>query len=289
MQINFKEVIGHILLELFVNILSEPKMGKDSMNTKFRRGVPMDIRIWIIAVIPGVVLAVAVYMLDKYEREPVSMLLKIFMLGALSVIPVIAVENFLLGMNIFSGAMAAFYTSFIVAGFTEEFFKREVVLRWAFDDVHFHEKLDGIVFCVFAALGFATVENISYVVFRFDANVYVGIMRGILSVPAHMLFAITMGYYLSLAKCCKSCSYEERLGYLRKSLFVPMILHGTFNFILMLGVEKYLLVFMLYVGYLWKINIKRIREYTLDSKLNHTHPVASESHESGRKGDEDDE
>lgn len=236
----------------------------------------MDLRIWIIAIIPGVVLAITIYMLDKYDREPVSMLLKIFFLGALSVIPVIVVENFLLGWNVFSGVLGAFYTSFIVAGFTEEFFKRQVVLRWAFDDVHFHEKLDGIVFCVFAALGFATVENISYVVFRFDANVYVGIMRGVLSVPAHMLFAITMGYYLSLAKCCRSCSYEERVGYLRKSLYVPMMLHGTFNFILMLGVEKYFFIFILYVGYLWKVNIKRIREYTMDSKLNHTH--AAENH-----------
>ncbi|KDR95574.1 Membrane proteinase PrsW, cleaves anti-sigma factor RsiW, M82 family [Peptoclostridium litorale DSM 5388] len=228
----------------------------------------MDISIWTLAVTPGIILAVIIYLVDRYDREPLPLLFKIFALGAFSVFPVIVVENILLSLNIFSGALSGLYVSFIVAGFTEEYFKRLVVLRWAFNDTHFNEKLDGIVFSVFSALGFATIENISYVVFRYS-NVYVGLLRGILSVPAHMLFAITMGYYLSLVKYCKSCGYEDKENYFKKSLYVPMVLHGTFNFILMLGFERYLVVFLVYIGYLWTVNIKRLREYARESRIRH--------------------
>ncbi len=50
-------------------------------------------------------------------------------------------------------------------------------------------------------MGFATVENIVYVVYRYANNPpHVGLYRGVFSVPAHAVFGITMGYYLSLAK-----------------------------------------------------------------------------------------
>ncbi len=65
---------------------------------------------------------------------------------------------------------------------------------------YFNEKLDGIVYGVFSAMGFATVENIVYVVYRYANNPHVGLYRGIFSVPAHAVFGITMGYYLSLAR-----------------------------------------------------------------------------------------
>lgn len=172
----------------------------------------MITRLFIIAVIPSIAIAIAIYLADRYDREPLSLLIKVFVLGVLSVIPVLMVENVLMRLNIFTGLLGAAFTAFIIAGVTEEYFKRAVVLYSAYNSKYFNEKLDGIVYCGFSALGFATIENIMYVVFRFSSNYYVGIMRGILSVPAHILFAVTMGYYLSLAK------YTEDEG-LRKKYF----------------------------------------------------------------------
>lgn len=144
----------------------------------------------------------------------------------LSIIPAIIIEMVFGYFNIFSGLWRAAYTAFIVAGFSEELVKRMVVLKIAFRHPAFDEKLDGIVYAVFASLGFATIENVMYVVFRY-ANVGVGIQRAIFSVPAHMLFAITMGYYLSLAK------YAEEEGtkkfYFSMSLIVPIVLHGIYD------------------------------------------------------------
>lgn len=46
-------------------------------------------------------------------------------------------------------------------------------------------------------MGFAMVENVLYVA---DGGIVVAIGRAITAVPAHMLFAIPMGYFLSLSK-----------------------------------------------------------------------------------------
>ncbi|KOA19697.1 protease PrsW [Clostridium homopropionicum DSM 5847] len=224
----------------------------------------MNTRLFIIALVPGIVLAFSAYLTDRYDREPLGLLIKVFIFGALSVIPTGIVENILSSFNIFNGLLGAAYTAFIVAGITEEFFKREVVLRFAFRSREFNEKLDGIIYAAYSALGFATIENVMYVVFRYTANPYVGIYRGVLSVPAHLLFAVTMGYYLSLAKF--SSSREEYEYYLKKSLRVPAILHGIFDFILMSEVSFLLALFIPFVAYLWIVNLRKLNRYYKESK-----------------------
>lgn len=220
--------------------------------------------LFLVAVAPGIAFALAIYLTDRYDKEPIGLLLKIFIIGALSVIPTAFVETILSMFNVFGGYLGILYTSFVVAGLTEEYFKRIVVVKFALFHEAFNEKLDGIVYCSFSALGFATVENIMYVVFRYSANPYVGIMRGILSVPAHMLFGITMGYYLSLAKYADS--EEERARYFKKSLYVPVLLHGIFDFILMSQSQWLMIVFIPFVLFLWVFNLKKLRKYWILSR-----------------------
>jgi len=221
-------------------------------------------RLFVIAIIPGIALSIGMYLTDRYDKEPVNLLFKVFIFGCLSVIPTAIVERILVSINIFGGLIGSAFTAFIVAGLTEEFFKREVVLKSAYNSIHFNEKLDGIVYCVFAALGFATIENIMYVVFRFSSNPYIGLYRGILSVPAHMLFAVTMGYYLSLAKY--SNDKKEFKKYLNKSLLVPVILHGIFDFILMANIPILMTIFIPYIIFLWIVNLRKLNEYYKESK-----------------------
>lgn len=224
----------------------------------------MSTRLFVIAVIPGIALTLAAYLTDRYDREPISLLMKVFILGCLSVIPAAIVENFLMSFNIFRWLLGPAYQAFIVAGLTEEFFKREVVLRTAFRSHAFDEKLDGIIYAAFSALGFATVENIIYVVFRFTTNPHIGIYRGVFSVPAHMLFAVTMGYYLSLAKFSQKDITNRH--YLRRSWLIPAILHGTFNFILMSNLPRLMTLFIPFVVYLWAINLRKLNRFYLESR-----------------------
>lgn len=227
----------------------------------------MITRLVIIAVTPAISIALAVYLSDRYDKEPLKLLLKTFLFGAFSTLPTIVVERFLVSFNIFPGILGVAYISFIVAGFTEEFFKREVVLRLNYNNPSFNEKLDGIVYSVFSALGFATLENIMYLLRFSTFNPYIGLYRGILSVPAHTIFAVTMGYYLSLAKYSDSEAMERI--YLRKSLFMPAILHGIFDFILMSNIPIIAFLFIPYVIYIWRTNQIKLNQYIVESAKRH--------------------
>lgn len=226
----------------------------------------MDLRLLVIALTPVVAFGLAAYYTDRFDREPLPLLIKLFLLGALSVLPTLVVERFLTSINIFSGLLSSAFMAFIVAGLTEEFFKREVVLRAGYFHRAFNEKLDGIIYAVFAALGFAMVENLMYVLVRYSANFYVGISRGLFSVPTHVLLGVTMGYYLSLAKFSGNPKLERL--YLRKAFLVPVILHGFFDFILMADIPILLTLFIPYVSYLWIVNLKKLNQYYRDSKEN---------------------
>ncbi len=236
---------------------------KDARKEKLN-GITMDIiRLIIIAIIPGIALALALYLTDRYDREPVNLLLKLFLFGMIAAIPTILVENFLSNINFLRGFLSIAWTAFIVAGLTEEYFKRLVVMKLAYLHPAFNEKLDGIIYCTFSALGFATIENIMYVISGYDADPYIGLYRGLLSVPAHMLFAITMGYYLSLAKF--SPDAQNRKKYLRLSLLVPILFHGTFNFILTAN-NMLMVLFVPFVVFMWVVNLKKLNLYYRESK-----------------------
>jgi Predicted membrane protein len=216
-----------------------------------------------IALAPTIALGLYIYQKDRHDREPLSLLLKLFISGALTVIPVYFIEKILSYINPFIGVLSAAYTAFIVAGITEEYFKRIPVVKLACPNKNYDEKLDGIVYSVFSALGFATIENLIYVLARSGNIIYTGVSRGIFAVPAHVLFAITMGYYLSLSKFAESDNVRK-LNF-NRSLYVPVLLHGTYDFILMARFTNLMIVFVLFVLYLWKVNLDKLNEYVNDS------------------------
>lgn len=224
----------------------------------------MNLNLFMTAITPGIAFGFLFYFFDRHDREPIRILLKVFIMGIFSVIPTIFIENILSNFNVFPGIFGIGYTAFIVAGLTEEFMKRQVVLKTVYFNPVFDEKLDGIVYCVMSALGFATIENILYIVFRFSDVESIGFYRAIISVPAHMLFAVTMGYYLSLSKF--ALTPEESQFYLKKSLAVPAVLHGIFDFILMSQIAVLMVLFVPFIIYLWINNFKKLNMYYADSK-----------------------
>lgn len=224
----------------------------------------MSTRLFIIAITPAVIGLGAIYLSDRHDREPLKLLILTFLLGAFAVVPSIIVEEILIRFNIFPGVGGAFYNAFIVAGFTEEYFKRFMILKVPFKTSYFNEKLDGIVYGVFSALGFATVENIIYVVFTYTNNPFIGLYRGIFSVPAHAIFGVTMGYYLSLSRFDTDKIRKKKN--MTKSLVYPIILHGLFDFILMANIIELTMLFVPYVIFLWWLNERKLSSFLYDSK-----------------------
>jgi RsiW-degrading membrane proteinase PrsW (M82 family) len=209
--------------------------------------------ILIASLAPVGIILLYIYLRDKYDREPLWLLIKLVIAGAVVVIPIAYVERALIAwMPPFHRIGAAAYHAFVVAGITEEGFKFLVLYLVAWNNRWFNEKFDGIVYAVFVSLGFAAVENILYVV---QSGYQTALIRALTAVPAHALFGVAMGYYVGIARM-----YEEiRSNYLRKAILVPVILHGIYDFILMVDIGWLLMLFIPYVVYLYMAGMRKIR------------------------------
>lgn len=215
--------------------------------------------IFFVALAPVAVILFYVYIRDKYEKEPLRLLLKTLLAGAFITIPILGVEMILSTYeNQLTGLWSAAYTSFVVAGFTEELFKFLVLYFFIRKDAHFNEQFDGIVYAVFVSLGFAAVENILYVT---EHGMQVGLTRAITAVPAHALFGVIMGFYFG-----KSLLHPQR-KYLILALVMPILFHGIYDFILFSKEYILLLLFIPYLIYLWINGFKKMKYLSEHSRF----------------------
>lgn len=236
---------------------------------------------FISAVLPVLLLLYFIYKKDKYQPEPLGKLILAFFVGCLSVIPAGLMESVIMPLGPDAEqfpVMNGLFNGFLVAGVSEELWKL-ILLMWViWKSPHFDEFFDGIVYAAYLSLGFACVENIGYVLSGSD-QMATALMRGLLAVPAHFLFAVTMGYYVSLAKFDPS----NKRSHLWKAFLYPMLLHGTYDALLMVssnlataaGDEDMVvgivcvvlfIVFVVFDIKLWRWGLKRIKRMQERSK-----------------------
>ena len=187
-----------------------------------------------LALAPAIVIMIYIYIKDKYEREPIKLLLKNFGLGATASIIITLIIGVILKI-IFPTAdplsiSQQFFKAFVVVALVEEFSKYIVVRFYAQRNKEFDEPFDGIVYAVMVSMGFAALENIMYV-FQFGmAN---GIVRAFTAVPAHATFGILMGYYMGKAKFAATKKDKIRLNL--TGLFAATLFHGAYDFFLFIN------------------------------------------------------
>jgi len=213
---------------------------------------------------PVLLLLFFIYIRDKYEREPLGLILKVVLLGAITPLPIIFIEKILvyIGQTLsLSGFVEVFWHSFVVAGITEEVFKFLVIFLIVWKNSNFNEKFDGIVYASFASLGFALVENFLYVM---QNGAGVGFLRAFTAVPAHAIFGITMGYFLGLAKFD-----NQKQGYfIMLALFLPILLHGFYDFILMSQNTILMILFIPYLIGMVYFALRLMKDHSDKSKFN---------------------
>ncbi len=90
----------------------------------------------------------------------------------------------------------------------------------------FDEVMDGIVYTVVASLGFACFENVMYVM---SGGVGVALTRAFTAVPLHAFCSGIMGYYIGMAKFDQA----NQKKYFRKGLFIAILTHGLYDFLLL--------------------------------------------------------
>jgi hypothetical protein len=133
---------------------------------------------------------------DVYRPEPRRLLITTFALGSAVTIPVALVEFVFLGDSSLSdevtlGALAI--GMLLVVGPAEELGKFAVVRFVPYRSLYFDEPMDGLVYGAAASLGFASLENLAYML-TFGPEVI--LVRGPLSTLGHLVLGSIWGYPL---------------------------------------------------------------------------------------------
>lgn len=205
----------------------------------------------VLAFAPGIFWLWMVRRRDRYRPEPRALVIRTFLWGMIVAIPVAIVEALLLFLaspgSFGPGATAPpsigtiAFVSFVVAGVTEELGKFLVVRHTVYHSPYFDEPMDGLVYSSAAALGFASLENVGYLLaFGWQAI----LVRGPFSTLAHVLFSVMWGYPLAQRKV----RGHGLKGRLLLGLIASMVAHGLFDFLLFREDTYSLLVIPLFLA-----------------------------------------
>jgi RsiW-degrading membrane proteinase PrsW (M82 family) len=168
--------------------------------------------------------------MDKYEKEPERLIYLTFFAGVFATFPSMILE-FPLQMSghPFPPSLKDFFLSFLWVGLVEESFKYLAVRLTVYRSIQFNEVMDGMIYMISAALGFAATENVGYMLgFGFS----VGFLRAILSYLGHVSFSATLGYYMGKAKI------EGRRGWLWVGFMWAISLHCLYDTFFVIGSVK---------------------------------------------------
>lgn len=206
--------------------------------------------IGIAAVAPGIALLTYFYLKDKYESEPLHMVMKVFFLGFLIVLPVMIVQR---GLTIWLGD-GPFVTAFAISAGVEEAMKWFVLFHLIYNHTEFDEPYDGIVYAAAISLGFATVENVIFGLAH-QVSVSTLVIRALLPVSGHAMFGVMMGYYLGRAKFSSNWNTRK---YLILSLLLPLFWHGIYDWILGNITQYWIWYIIPLMAFLWYGGIGKI-------------------------------
>ncbi|ASJ53394.1 protease PrsW [Brevibacillus formosus] len=202
------------------------------------------------AVAPGIAILSYFYLRDSLEPEPISMVIRSFIFGMLLVVPIMVLQYIMQNeWNWRDGIVAEVFQS----AFVEEFFKWMVIYFTVYKHLEFDEPYDGIVYAVAVSLGFATLENLFYLIIN---GTNIAIWRAFLPVSSHALFAVWMGYYLGRAKFSKDAKHERL--FLWMSIALPIGLHALYN-VIFLAVQNWLVVIVPFMLVLWWQGLKKVQ------------------------------
>ncbi|RSL32081.1 PrsW family intramembrane metalloprotease [Salibacterium salarium] len=203
------------------------------------------------ALAPAIALLSYFYLRNDYESKTFTQILRAFVIGALLVFPIMVLQYALEAESVFKAEWAHAFAG--VAGL-EEFFKWFLLYFAVYRFVSFRSRYDGIIYGVALSLGFASVENLMYLM---ALGIDSAIGRAFLPVSSHALFGVVMGYYMG---CAKKSRYNNSFFWISLSLVVPIILHGVYDLILLTIHENVLFIIVPFMFFLWWFALSRTKK-----------------------------
>lgn len=212
------------------------------------------------AIAPSLALFSYFYLRDQFSQEPSKLLFQSFIYGAVLTFPILFLQFVFKEGEVFSNILA---TNIFFPSIIEEFFKWLVLLIAIFRHVDFEDPYDGILYGASVSLGFATIENILYLI---EFGTDIAFIRALLPVSSHALFGVVMGYYLGKAKFSHDKAEHK---WLFMALFIPFVLHVLYNASLYFN-DNLLAGAAPFMLFLWWFGLRKVKQAHLLS-LSHYH------------------
>ena len=215
------------------------------------------------AVIPPLYLLYVIYRMDKIEKEPASLILKLFVIGCVVVVPAALIESYViegLAMVVRPATIPfLLIENFLCVALVEELVKYLGLKLGSWRNPAFNYCFDGVIYAVTVSLGFAAAENIGYVA---SYGISVAVTRALTAIPGHCIFGIFMGYYYGMAKYAASHGDKGRASTYRVlAVVMPMIIHGFYDFCASSGYDILIMVFFAYIIILDIYAIRAVKRY----------------------------
>ncbi len=214
-----------------------------------------------LAVLPSLVLGWIIWKNDRVEKEPGGLLVGLFFCGIGSIIVTLILSAFVYMLPMCNPdegetLIELFFGVFVGVALVEEFSKWIFVRLVTWKNKAFTHMYDAVVYAVFVSLGFATLENILYVV---EGGIGVALMRAVLAVPLHTFCGVFMGYYYGLAK---QSQINNRKDLVSKNIFLsllmPVLIHGFYDYCLFTGEVVLVLAFFIFVILIYILAFRRV-------------------------------
>lgn len=225
--------------------------------------------ILLIGVLPCILLILYIYHLDKVEKEPLGLLIKLFFFGCLTTIGAALLET------VGEGILNAIYPYpksltynlimyFIIVGISEEGLKHFALRKGTWYHPAFDYRFDAVVYAAVVSLGFAAAENVKYIL---GFGLSVAPIRAVTAIPLHCIVGVFMGHYYGQARFYdRRGRYAISSFYMFLSLFVPVLLHGFYDFCASGNSRSLSALFVLFVILLDIVALISVNRYAKNDK-----------------------
>jgi len=194
-----------------------------------------------LAFAPVVAIALYLYLGRKYGKAFQKLLIQSFLAGVLGVSVLLAAKvlSTLLGLNDLRSIKRLLFYSFITIGFASELGKFALYRFYIIPKKALDKPIHAITMSVMVAMGFCTLAlpgfflNLFPTTPAFPSTLYLFIF-----VPANIIFAVVMGFFVGMAKFIKTFFMFTITG-----LFGATFFHGLFIFTLVTQDFKLLSLF----------------------------------------------
>jgi len=190
---------------------------------------------------PLIAMIMYLYFRKRNDKEFSRLMVYSFLTGATGVVLLVAAEliSAKLGLTQLSSLKRIIFYSFITIGGSAELGKFIVFRYLVINKQAIRKPIDAITFSTMTALGFSTIALVLYTLNLFTPQSHFpATLYPLIFVPANILFAVIMGFFVGMAKFVKGRIVFSLTGLLGAAFF-----HGIFNFCLLTNDFKLLSLF----------------------------------------------